>query len=176
MRLSLAFAVSVWLTGVCGIGVGFVIHSPLRTTPAGPNVAGSKRVSKVVGEAAERGESHRVLVLQVTLIMAQKGSSRGDHLKTIVAGAGAAMAASNAKAEEAALGPIMKYIDEIDKLNLRVPDFPKGLEWVNANPISFQRELRGKIVLCDFWCSCCISELPRLVVVCSRRRYEAPTS
>ena len=34
---------------------------------------------------------------------------------------------------------------------VNAPDFPAGLEWVNTNrPISL-RELRGKLVLLDFW-------------------------
>lgn len=37
------------------------------------------------------------------------------------------------------------------------PDLPEGLEWLNAlRPISLG-ELRGKIVLLDFWCFCCIN-------------------
>jgi len=34
------------------------------------------------------------------------------------------------------------------------PDFPDGLEWFNADsPVSLQ-ELRGKIVVLDFWTYC----------------------
>ena len=37
------------------------------------------------------------------------------------------------------------------------PDFPEGLEWLNTNqPISLE-QLRGKIVLIDFWTFCCIN-------------------
>ncbi len=36
---------------------------------------------------------------------------------------------------------------------MNAPDFPDGLEWVNTDhPISLQ-ELRGKMVLLDFWTS-----------------------
>ncbi len=40
---------------------------------------------------------------------------------------------------------------------VNAPDFPEGLEWLNTDrPLSL-RELRGKIVLLDFWTYCCIN-------------------
>jgi len=37
---------------------------------------------------------------------------------------------------------------------VNAPDFPPGLEWINTHrPISI-KELRGKIVLLDFWTYC----------------------
>ncbi len=37
------------------------------------------------------------------------------------------------------------------------PDFPAGLDWLNTSaPISI-RQLRGKVVLLDFWTHCCIN-------------------
>ncbi len=40
---------------------------------------------------------------------------------------------------------------------VNAPDFPSGLEWLNTEkPISL-RDLRGKIVLLDFWTYCCIN-------------------
>lgn len=36
-------------------------------------------------------------------------------------------------------------------------DFPKGLDWFNAPPLSIQRELRGKLLILDFWTYCCIN-------------------
>ncbi|GBC93075.1 Thiol-disulfide oxidoreductase ResA [bacterium HR15] len=40
---------------------------------------------------------------------------------------------------------------------LTAPDFPEGLEWLNTErPLSL-RDLRGKIVLLDFWTYCCIN-------------------
>jgi len=37
---------------------------------------------------------------------------------------------------------------------VRAPDFPPGLEWLNSDrPVSL-KELRGKVVLLDFWTYC----------------------
>ncbi|MFN7016404.1 MAG: thioredoxin-like domain-containing protein [Fimbriimonadales bacterium] len=40
---------------------------------------------------------------------------------------------------------------------VNAPDFPEGLQWLNTDrPLSL-RELRGKVVLLDFWTYCCIN-------------------
>lgn len=40
---------------------------------------------------------------------------------------------------------------------VNAPDFPAGAEWLNtSHPLSL-RELRGKVVLLDFWTYCCIN-------------------
>jgi thiol-disulfide isomerase/thioredoxin len=40
---------------------------------------------------------------------------------------------------------------------VNAPDFPSGVEWLNTDrPLSL-RDLRGKIVLLDFWTYCCIN-------------------
>jgi len=40
---------------------------------------------------------------------------------------------------------------------VNAPEFPKGLEWLNVpRPLSMS-ELRGKLVLLDFWTFCCIN-------------------
>jgi len=47
-----------------------------------------------------------------------------------------------------------------------VPDFPVGVDWLNTErPLSLTRDLRGKIVLLDFWtlgCINCIHIIPDL--------------
>jgi DNA-binding beta-propeller fold protein YncE len=49
----------------------------------------------------------------------------------------------------------MAQVASAGKLN--APDFPQGLEWLNtSHPISM-KELRGKVVLLDFWTFCCIN-------------------
>ena len=41
--------------------------------------------------------------------------------------------------------------------NVYAPDFPSGLEWLNTEKPLSLRDLRGKIVLLDFWTYCCIN-------------------
>ena len=36
---------------------------------------------------------------------------------------------------------------------VRAPEFPDGLEWFNAEPLTIS-SLRGKLVLLDFWTYC----------------------
>lgn len=48
-------------------------------------------------------------------------------------------------------------IRAMEKLELKIPDFPKNLEWFNSKPLSFQKELAGKLVVLDFWTYCCIN-------------------
>ena len=54
---------------------------------------------------------------------------------------------------------LREHIEKIDKLadRLKAPDFPAGKEWFNSPSLSLQRELRGKIVVLDFWTYCCIN-------------------
>jgi len=38
--------------------------------------------------------------------------------------------------------------------NVNAPDFPAGLDWLNTDrPLSLQ-DLRGKVVILDFWTYC----------------------
>ena len=65
-----------------------------------------------------------------------------------------------------------KYSESFDMENykVRAPEFKTGLDWLNTdNPLTL-KELRGKIVLIDFWTYCCINcmhilpELKRLEI------------
>ena len=38
--------------------------------------------------------------------------------------------------------------------NVNAPEFPVGLEWVNTDRPLTLEELRGKVVLLDFWTYC----------------------
>ena len=40
---------------------------------------------------------------------------------------------------------------------VNAPDFPFGMEWLNTEKPVILRDLRGKIVLLDFWTYCCIN-------------------
>ncbi len=46
---------------------------------------------------------------------------------------------------------------------VRAPEFPEGLTWVNTDrPLSLARELRGHVVLLDFFSDCCVNCLHTL--------------
>jgi hypothetical protein len=36
---------------------------------------------------------------------------------------------------------------------VRAPEFPSGLDWLNTEPLAMT-QLRGKLVILDFWTSC----------------------
>jgi len=36
---------------------------------------------------------------------------------------------------------------------VRAPEFPDGIEWINTGPLTM-RQLRGKVVILDFWTYC----------------------
>jgi sugar lactone lactonase YvrE len=40
---------------------------------------------------------------------------------------------------------------------VNAPDFPRGLDWVNTDRPLLLKDLHGKVVLLDFWTSCCIN-------------------
>ena len=47
---------------------------------------------------------------------------------------------------------------------IKAPEFPKGLDWLNSEPLTMKR-LLGKVVLIDFWtysCINCIRTMPYL--------------
>ncbi|CAI5960442.1 unnamed protein product [Closterium sp. NIES-64] len=76
-----------------------------------------------------------------------------------------------------AAGPrgLVKYIQQLDRSGAAdvVPDFEPRLQWLNSAPLSFDRELRGKVVLLDFWTYCCINcmhVLPDLAAL--EKKYE----
>ncbi|XP_055031972.2 NHL repeat-containing protein 2 isoform X1 [Misgurnus anguillicaudatus] len=54
---------------------------------------------------------------------------------------------------------VHQYLHKIDeKDDLIIPDFEEGLEWLNTDgPLSFRKELLGKVVMLDFFTYCCIN-------------------
>ncbi|KAE8010352.1 hypothetical protein FH972_006727 [Carpinus fangiana] len=59
-------------------------------------------------------------------------------------------------------GRIQQFVNYISDLETRgtsrtVPEFPPKLDWLNTAPLQFRRDLKGKVVLLDFWTYCCIN-------------------
>ncbi|KAF3453098.1 hypothetical protein FNV43_RR03532 [Rhamnella rubrinervis] len=55
-----------------------------------------------------------------------------------------------------------QFVNYISDLETRgtapiVPEFPPKLDWLNTAPLKFQKDLKGKVVLLDFWTYCCIN-------------------
>ena len=47
--------------------------------------------------------------------------------------------------------------EDFFKEPVAIPDFPAGLDWINTNSKLQLSDLRGKLVLLDFWTYCCIN-------------------
>ncbi|XP_015874923.3 protein SUPPRESSOR OF QUENCHING 1, chloroplastic [Ziziphus jujuba] len=57
---------------------------------------------------------------------------------------------------------IRQFVNYISDLETRgtaptVPEFPPKLDWLNTAPLKFRKDLKGKVVLLDFWTYCCIN-------------------
>ena len=79
------------------------------------------------------------------------------YVKTKIANLNASlMLAEDASEREDEIVRHIKRV-ESDPVFQLDPEFPPGLEWFNSGPLSFQRELRGKIVILDFFTYCCIN-------------------
>ncbi|KAG9134165.1 hypothetical protein Leryth_019851 [Lithospermum erythrorhizon] len=52
-----------------------------------------------------------------------------------------------------------KYISDLESRNnaTMVPEFPSKLDWLNSAPLQLHRDLKGKVVILDFWTYCCIN-------------------
>ncbi|KAH0728455.1 hypothetical protein KY290_004182 [Solanum tuberosum] len=53
----------------------------------------------------------------------------------------------------------VNYISDVDarKSTTIVSEFPSKLDWLNTAPLQLGRDLKGKVVLLDFWTYCCIN-------------------
>ncbi|KAK0601024.1 hypothetical protein LWI29_020682 [Acer saccharum] len=53
----------------------------------------------------------------------------------------------------------VNYISDVEKRKSTtiVPEFPTKLDWLNTAPLQFRRDLKGKVVVLDFWTYCCIN-------------------
>ncbi len=51
------------------------------------------------------------------------------------------------------------HVERVDQQadQLRAPEFPTGKDWFNSPPLTFDKQLAGKITVLDFWTYCCIN-------------------
>ncbi|CAH2068733.1 unnamed protein product [Thlaspi arvense] len=57
---------------------------------------------------------------------------------------------------------VKQFVNYISDLESRgtatsVPEFPSKLDWLNTAPLKLSRDLKGKVLLLDFWTYCCIN-------------------
>ncbi|KAF0914937.1 hypothetical protein E2562_032848 [Oryza meyeriana var. granulata] len=67
--------------------------------------------------------------------------------------------ASNEEPLSSRVQQIKKYLADFESGGSAtyVPEFPRKLDWLNTAPLQFGRDLKGKVVLFDFWTYCCIN-------------------
>ncbi|XP_074567603.1 protein SUPPRESSOR OF QUENCHING 1, chloroplastic isoform X2 [Curcuma longa] len=66
---------------------------------------------------------------------------------------------NNGNSRSLRIQQIKNYLSdmEIRGSALDMPEFPSKLEWLNTAPLQFRRNLKGRVVLLDFWTYCCIN-------------------
>lgn len=94
-------------------------------------------------------ETNRSFARKALLVSA--GTCVGAALAFLVlAGRGGGMAASLAAGTAKGKGNnVPRYAGTVV-----APEFPAGIPWVNTDKPVFLRDLRGKIVILDFWTYC----------------------
>ncbi|GAB4835670.1 Protein SUPPRESSOR OF QUENCHING 1, chloroplastic [Ancistrocladus abbreviatus] len=60
---------------------------------------------------------------------------------------------------DAGVQQLVNYLSDLEARGnaLAVPEFPSRVDWLNTTPLQLHRDLKGKIVLLDFWTYCCIN-------------------
>ncbi|CAL9699684.1 unnamed protein product [Knipowitschia caucasica] len=69
------------------------------------------------------------------------------------------LALEEAPTEQEKVHIVYDYLNKVDEReDLKIPDFQKGLEWLNTEgPLSLNTDLSGKVVVLDFFTYCCIN-------------------
>ncbi|KAI5658535.1 hypothetical protein M9H77_27328 [Catharanthus roseus] len=63
------------------------------------------------------------------------------------------------ESRSARIRQFVNYISDLETSGTAtiVPEFPAKLDWLNSAPLQLRRDLKGKLVLLDFWTYCCIN-------------------
>lgn len=65
--------------------------------------------------------------------------------------------ASEGPGDSAVRKSALDFLSRQEGRGIPCPPLPRSSDWVNSRPLSISKELKGKIVLLDFWTSCCIN-------------------
>ncbi|XP_072974846.1 protein SUPPRESSOR OF QUENCHING 1, chloroplastic isoform X2 [Typha angustifolia] len=88
----------------------------------------------------------------------QYASPKG--LLNYLTGAGRSIFSQNeGQSQLSRIQQIKNYIADLEARRSAsdVPEFPPKLDWLNTAPLQFRRDLKGRVVLLDFWTYCCIN-------------------
>jgi hypothetical protein len=147
--------------------LGFVSFSATRPLPQ-RSLAKPLAASSTPNPESSSSTSSSSSIRSSISSSSTSSSSRQEYLRGFLAAATGAMTAAAALDRVPRIAQaisaddvdpdkpltVQTYLEDIDKYNLKCSEFPKNLEWVNTGPLSFQKDLRGKVVLLDFWTYC----------------------
>jgi DNA-binding beta-propeller fold protein YncE len=90
------------------------------------------------------------LVLAAAVVIGCKGSASTSRSRP-------SFSAAQIRAIEGDKSAMPKIVD-LPKHRVRAPEFPKEFAWVNTDrPLYIRENLRGNVVVLDFWTYCCIN-------------------
>ena len=76
----------------------------------------------------------------------------------VASGFAARVASADDGPSAEALARARRQVEHALVRGVQAPEFAPGLSWLNVSrPLSLKRDLRGKVVVLDFWCYCCVN-------------------